>query len=87
MGDRTEDDLSEDEIYELDKKKISEILEDIMEHLKRDTNYQRSRYVMLVPRRTNQGESISLQQSNPASNAGHQTMRKGGVSGIQIESD
>lgn len=67
---------------------ISEILEDIVEHLKKDQNYQQGKYVMLVPKRTTKVESTPLQQQSGALDDGNrQNIRGDGIGGIQIESD
>ena len=86
-GYRIGDEASEEQRYDADAKMIGEILEDIMEHLKRDQNYQQGKYVMLMPRRTIKLDSIQQHQSSPIDDGGRSNLHNDAISGLQLESD
>jgi hypothetical protein len=84
---RIGDEASEEQRYEADAKMISEILEDIIEHLKKDPNYQQGKYVMLVPKRTTKSDQIPQQQLSPLEDVSRQNIHSDGIGALQIGSD
>lgn len=55
-GQRIGDDIAAEERRpETNAKLISEIIEDIVEHLQRDQNYRQGKYVMFVPKQAGDG--------------------------------